>query len=193
MTKEALKKFLDKKIQEGAHHFDYNSLGFRHTPEVIIYGRVKGGKHEHRLDVRTLTEEIVGKLIDEIEEYHEIEKRGEEILKMIDEVIASRPKPARTNTIGNIGEDHKNWKKGLSKWRPVSDSIDVAERKRAYEVYKEAYCTDLPDFVPQSDRCFHCHRDVFTDYEDNYGHKSTGERGARYITGCPHCGQTFCD
>ena len=196
MTKENLKKLLDKKIAEGARHFDYNSLGFRKTPEIIIYGRTRDGKHEHRFDVRTLNEEFVSKLIDEIETfYDELGEGGRKVMDQLDlmnEIIKNRP-TVRASTEGNTAEDQESWKKGLSKWRPISTPDEVAARKQNYALYREAYCEGLPDFIPSSDRCFHCHKDVFTDYEDNHGHTSCGEKGDRYITGCKHCGQTFCD
>ena len=47
---------------------------------------------------------------------------------------------------------------------------------------------NLPQFVPETNICFHCRREVFRD-------DKTGEGPGvhDFVTGCPWCHTTFCD
>ena len=74
--------------------------------------------------------------------------------------------------------------------KPVNSEQVTKERQEAYLKFCEE--KRLPNFVPPSGCCFHCGYNVFTDYAKGT-HKFIGERGNQYITGCPHCSQTFCD
>lgn len=82
--------------------------------------------------------------------------------------------------------------KNEGKWKP--DKQVEAEAKNeidsAIKIQKDL-CTNenLPLFVPRDGRCFKCHRIVFIAYPDN----KTKSNPHELVTGCPHCGQTFCD
>jgi hypothetical protein len=57
---------------------------------------------------------------------------------------------------------------------------DIQERIKKHQ----ALCAErnFPNFAPNNGKCFSCKKQVFE-----------REDGTRFITGCPHCGRTFCD
>ncbi len=82
--------------------------------------------------------------------------------------------------------------KASGKWKPDKQvEADGAEEIETAMAAQRNLCIKqgLPLFVPHDGKCFKCHRNVFLAYPDDEV-KADPEK---LVTGCPHCGQTFCD
>lgn len=78
----------------------------------------------------------------------------------------------------------------------MQETYDIEQAAQAQADYCERH--GVPMFAPMNGYCDHCCRNIYEAHTyrrepvRTYG-ISVEEAGKRLITGCPHCGHTFCD
>lgn len=71
--------------------------------------------------------------------------------------------------------------------------FNVEEANKAQDTYCDK--NNLPMFAPSTGNCYRCHKNIYLPFQkgDIVTGISVESAGRRLITGCPHCGKSFCD